>query len=201
MAKNRARTEARILQAARSLLAHGGFADFGINAVSQHAAADKVLIYRYFGGLDGLLTAVAEEEEFLPEEEDFIRQHGTSPYDWLEGLPKELEARPLTRQLLRWSAVYAETKNDNPLLRACRLAWEAFINGLFAARGTVQDNDFEHLERLALWGTVLAGSGVPSSETAAPIIKSRQPAPARKPQPPEKAVVVEDDDELPVELL
>ncbi|HCV71491.1 MAG TPA: TetR family transcriptional regulator, partial [Agrobacterium sp.] len=52
--KDRAATEKAIFEAARSLLAEEGFQGFGINAVARRAGCDKQLIYRYFGGLEGL---------------------------------------------------------------------------------------------------------------------------------------------------
>ncbi|MFN6986979.1 MAG: TetR/AcrR family transcriptional regulator, partial [Rhizobium oryzihabitans] len=59
--KDRAATEKAIFNAARSLLAEEGFQGFGINAVARRAGCDKQLIYRYFGGLDGLIEAIGED--------------------------------------------------------------------------------------------------------------------------------------------
>lgn len=56
--RDRARTEASIITAACDLLAEVGFHRFGINAVAKRASCDKQLIYRYFGGIDGLMDAV-----------------------------------------------------------------------------------------------------------------------------------------------
>lgn len=58
--RDRARTEAAILAAAKAQLAEAGFQAFGINAVARRAGCDKQLIYRYYGGLDGLAAAVGE---------------------------------------------------------------------------------------------------------------------------------------------
>jgi AcrR family transcriptional regulator len=55
---NRARTEAAILSAARDLLAADGFQGLGVNAVARRAGCDKQLIYRYFGGIEGLVDAI-----------------------------------------------------------------------------------------------------------------------------------------------
>lgn len=56
--RDRAKTEAAIVAAAREVLARDGFQGFGINAVARAAGCDKQLIYRYFGGLEGLVDAV-----------------------------------------------------------------------------------------------------------------------------------------------
>lgn len=40
-----------------ALLAREGFSALGVNAIAREAGVDKVLIYRYFGGIEGLLDA------------------------------------------------------------------------------------------------------------------------------------------------
>ncbi len=58
--RNRDETRAAILAAAQSLLAQEGFSGFGVNALARCSGFDKQLIYRYFGGLDGLVDALGE---------------------------------------------------------------------------------------------------------------------------------------------
>jgi AcrR family transcriptional regulator len=58
--RDRPATERRILDAAQSILIEQGPSGFGVNAVARAAGVDKQLIYRYFGGLDGLLGALGE---------------------------------------------------------------------------------------------------------------------------------------------
>jgi len=43
------------------VLAEEGFTAFGVNAIARRAGCDKQLIYRYFGGLDGLVEAIGED--------------------------------------------------------------------------------------------------------------------------------------------
>lgn len=59
--KDRAATEKIILAAAKSLLADVGFQGFGINAIARKAGCDKQLIYRYYGGLSGLIDAIGQD--------------------------------------------------------------------------------------------------------------------------------------------
>lgn len=56
--RDRESTEAMLISAARSVLAEVGFQGLGINTVARRAGCDKQLIYRYFGGLDGLVEAL-----------------------------------------------------------------------------------------------------------------------------------------------
>ncbi|MBI5015337.1 MAG: TetR/AcrR family transcriptional regulator [Deltaproteobacteria bacterium] len=64
MHRNRGSTEQKLLDAVAELVVAGGFAGLGVNAVAKAAGVDKVLIYRYFGGLDGLLEAFVLERDY-----------------------------------------------------------------------------------------------------------------------------------------
>jgi len=59
--RNRDATRDRILAAVGALLAREGFSALGVNAVSREAGVDKVLIYRYFGGIEALLDTWGRE--------------------------------------------------------------------------------------------------------------------------------------------
>lgn len=60
-ARDRGRTEETIIAAARQVLAESGFQGFGVNAIARQAGCDKQLIYRYYGGLDGLAEAIGND--------------------------------------------------------------------------------------------------------------------------------------------
>lgn len=55
---NRDDTTARILEAGLAILTEEGFGGLGVNSIARRSGADKQLIYRYFGGMDGFLTAL-----------------------------------------------------------------------------------------------------------------------------------------------
>lgn len=59
--RNRDATRERILAAVGALLAREGFSGLGVNAVAREAGVDKVLIYRYFGGIEALLDTWGRE--------------------------------------------------------------------------------------------------------------------------------------------
>ena len=108
--KNRVQTEAAIFRAARDLLAEEGFQGFGINAIARRAGCDKQLIYRYYGGLDGLLDAI-----------------GADLGGWVrERIPEDTGGMFLLtyRDLMeRLALLYMEALRDDPLV--CRIiAWE-----------------------------------------------------------------------------
>jgi AcrR family transcriptional regulator len=104
-------TQARILGAVGRLLARRGFLGLGVNAVAREARVDKVLIYRYFGGLAKLLEAFADRADFWPTVQEIVgaSEDATSRWtaaDWgvaaLTGLLRGLRARPTTQEVLRW---------------------------------------------------------------------------------------------------
>ncbi|MEZ0486561.1 TetR/AcrR family transcriptional regulator [Fibrella aquatica] len=61
MTRDRVQTEQRLIDAVHELLTEGGFEQVRINRVAQKAKVNKILIYRYFGGLDGLVRAYYEK--------------------------------------------------------------------------------------------------------------------------------------------
>jgi AcrR family transcriptional regulator len=69
MPRNRQQTEDRIREAARRLLREGGFEAWGVNGIARAAGVDKVLIYRYFTSVDGLLTDIIHGTPFWPDPE------------------------------------------------------------------------------------------------------------------------------------
>lgn len=111
---SRQKTEARLVAAVGAIVAKHGFTALGVNTVARKARVPKPLIYRYFGGLPGLVKAYAHSRSFWPTAQDV-----------LAGLPHALEqmhpadacaeamcnyaralmARPETLQLLAWECV------------------------------------------------------------------------------------------------
>lgn len=69
MPRNRQLTEKRILDAALQLLGKDGFENWGVNEIARKAGVDKVLIYRYYDSLAGLLSSVIQSTAFWPDPE------------------------------------------------------------------------------------------------------------------------------------
>ena len=132
MSRDKNKTKEKILQAAVNLLTRSGFHGFGINNVAKEAGHDKVLIYRYFGDLNGLLTAVAEESEFFPDLPAFRESWEPKDANYtsaltatITGYVQEIFNRPLTLQILSWEPV-----EDNPLVTSCKRARDQFERDL-----------------------------------------------------------------------
>lgn len=57
MTRDRIQTEHRLIDAIHELLTIEGLDQIKINRMAQHAKVNKILIYRYFGGINGLIDA------------------------------------------------------------------------------------------------------------------------------------------------
>ena len=57
--KDKELTQEKILEAVDNIIANDGFERVGVNAIAQKAGVSKMLIYRYFGGLDELICTLS----------------------------------------------------------------------------------------------------------------------------------------------
>jgi len=123
-------TRLRLLDAVGALLAREGFGALGVNAVAREAGVDKVLIYRYFGGMDDLLRAFGQSGDFWPSIEEVI---GADPSRleelplgerWATGLSRYAQAlrdRPITKEVLAWEQI--EQNELTQILQQAREQW------------------------------------------------------------------------------
>jgi len=122
-------TRARLIAAVGSLLARKGFQALGVNAVAREAGVDKVLIYRYFGGLQELIGAYGREGDFWPT----VKEMAGGDVERFAGLPLEkrlgelgrnfiraVRGRPITQEIMAWEMV--ERNNLTVVLEAVREA-------------------------------------------------------------------------------
>lgn len=119
--RDKAATKERLLNAAIELLGDKGFDALGVNAVADRAGVSKVLIYRYFGSLEGLLEEVGRrlDPASIGAMEKLVATRlaeGASLPEVLEEALFELQALletdPLTQALLVW-----ELSSENELTR------------------------------------------------------------------------------------
>lgn len=62
--KDREATEKRLLDTIGKMIEENGFEKIGINAVAAQSGVSKVLIYRYFGSVEGLMAAYIRRHDF-----------------------------------------------------------------------------------------------------------------------------------------
>ena len=136
--RDRAVTEERMLAAVGEVLARDGFHAVGINAIAREAGVDKVLIYRYFGGLGELLQAWGASGRFWPT----VAELAGDDADALRHMPAAeryaiffdrfidaLRARPLTVEIL--AAEIVERNELTAILEADRESWGEEVEALF----------------------------------------------------------------------
>ncbi len=104
------RTQTKLLCAVEAVLLEEGVQALGINSIARRAGVDKVLIYRYFGNLEELLSAYGRSvklwpclDELLSGEEDISPARCLSLY--FRSLISALAAMPVTLEILAFSLV------------------------------------------------------------------------------------------------
>ena len=112
VARSRPRTEAKLREAVALVLAEGGFSALTPSAVARAAGVDKMLIYRYFGGLDGLVEAVANGPDFFPSFDEICG-----------GDPAALRALPLAERAAAMLDAYAHLLMARPMVLEL-MVWE-----------------------------------------------------------------------------
>ena len=122
MSRDRFATRAALLNSAASIIASGGLPQLGVNSLAHAANCDKVLIYRYFGGLDGVLAALGAERMLWPHVElpPEDTNHDPSLADSVKDLLLEEWAALSSGTLMLQSSV-AELTTHNPLGAATSL--------------------------------------------------------------------------------
>lgn len=107
MKKDRAATEEKIYKAFLDILKEKGPQGVGINAIAKEAGVSKALIYRYFGGMKGLLLTFAQKGDFfkslltIDEKKDNLENLKS----FIKEGTKELRENVLTQEILRWQLI------------------------------------------------------------------------------------------------
>lgn len=124
--RDRERTKGKILKAVGEVIEQYGTEKVGVNLIARQAGVNKVLIYRYFGGVDGLMEQYVKTGQYT----------STSSHEYIDNLPptapedrakvwaqilttsmKDLRERKATRDLIRWEIgagkpVLSDARND-----------------------------------------------------------------------------------------
>ena len=117
--RNAAKTKEKILDAAGRILERDGFQALGINSLAAEADVGKPLIYRYFGGFEGVIEALQvrirqderERPASVPENGDIVME--------LIRYGRRLAGDRLKRDFAVWEIADADIrqrpeKHDNP---------------------------------------------------------------------------------------
>jgi AcrR family transcriptional regulator len=127
-----------VLTAVGQVLARDGFSAVGINAIAREAGVDKVLIYRYFGGLDGLLRAWGASGKFWPSVDELLGDVPEAVLSlpladryavFFDRFVDALRARPLTIEIM--AAEIHERNELTAILEEEREQWGAHAEAVF----------------------------------------------------------------------
>lgn len=139
--RDREGTEAAILAAARGVLASDGFQGFGVNAIARAAGCDKQLVYRYFGGVDGLVEAIGDDlaswwsAQLAPADDASApTSYGALMKQLALAMLDALRADPLVQKIAAWEL--SETSPQVARLTAARS--KAMMQWMTARRGSLQ---------------------------------------------------------------
>jgi AcrR family transcriptional regulator len=109
--RDRERTKSKILKAVGEVIEQHGTEKVGVNLIARTAGVNKVLIYRYFESVDGLMEQYVKSGEYTStmgtEYIDNIPQlapeeRGKALTSLMHTFMKDLRERKATRDLLRW---------------------------------------------------------------------------------------------------
>lgn len=103
--RDREATEKRLIDTIGQMVAEQGFEKIGINAVAAQSGVSKILIYRYFVSVEGLMAAYIRQYDFwlnfpleIPTKEElpnFVKAMFKSQIE-------QLRSNPTLRMLHRW---------------------------------------------------------------------------------------------------
>lgn len=103
--RDREATEKRLIDTIGILVAEEGFEKIGVNAVAARSGVSKILIYRYFGSVEGLMAAYIRQHDFwinfpldFPDKKEipaFIKR-------MFQGEIEQFRSNPTLKRLYRW---------------------------------------------------------------------------------------------------
>ena len=111
--KNREQTEEKILEAVGSIIENQGFEKVGINAIATEAGVSKMLIYRYFGGVEELIAQYLIQKDYWANTDAAIinpEAVGDSLKSMFRRQVEQLRNDITLRRLYRWEL---STNNQN----------------------------------------------------------------------------------------
>lgn len=118
MERDREATEKRLLETVGQMIAEEGFEKIGINAVASQSGVSKILIYRYFGSVEGLMAAYIRQHDFwLNFPLEFPARENINAFvkDIFRSQIELLRRNPTLKRLYRW-----ELSCDNEMIRQLR---------------------------------------------------------------------------------
>ncbi len=117
--KDRKNTEKKIYEAFLEILQETGHHSVGVNAIAKRAGVSKQLIYRYFGGMRGLLLEYAKQGDFFNTLLLTSKDKEMDAEDlrkFLQTALTEVRENTLMQEILRWQ-LFESTEDTKDLFR------------------------------------------------------------------------------------
>ena len=143
--RGRSATQEKILDAVEQLIVSQGFSSLGVNAIAEKAGVSKILIYRYFNGIDGLIAAFVLSGRlntiFKPERlAELVSMKSEDRGEiWarrLAGVARELRQKKAMKAMLLW-----ELSANNDLLTRFTKTRNEQLSKMIAASATRKEID------------------------------------------------------------
>ena len=112
--RDRETTERRLLDTIGQMINESGFEKIGINAVANQSGVSKILIYRYFGSVEGLMAAYIRQHDFwinFPQELPDRNQLQAFLKNMFKEQIEQRRSNPTLKRLYRW-----ELSSDNEMI-------------------------------------------------------------------------------------
>jgi len=112
--RDRETTEKRLLDTIGRMINENGFEKIGINAVAAQSGVSKILIYRYFGSVEGLMATYIRQHDFwinLPQELPDCSELPAFLKKMFRSQIEQLRSNPTLKRLYRW-----ELSSDNEII-------------------------------------------------------------------------------------
>ena len=109
--RSRAKTTQRIVEALEAVIAERGLDGVGVNRIADKAGVSKVLIYRYFGSVEGLITYYVKMGKLFP-------IFSAEALEQIYPLHKSDLARVWYRQVIQLYRSFRASKTAREILKA-----------------------------------------------------------------------------------
>lgn len=116
--RDREATEQRLIDTIGHMITETGFEKVGINAVATRSGVSKILIYRYFGSVEGLMAAYIRQHDFwinFPLEVPGREKLPSFLKEMFREQIEQLRNNPTLKRLYRW-----ELSSNNELVMQLR---------------------------------------------------------------------------------
>ncbi len=161
--RNRERTQEALLEALEAQIREEGILRSGINSVAARAGVSKELIYRYFGGMDGLILEMMSRQDYWTRSRGIPRGSDEGELPPAQEVRKMLRdqldlllANPIVQEVRRWELIEPDETRQKLAKRREAVAQD-FIARIAARDAESGGDGADAVDIPATTGLILAG--------------------------------------------